>query len=233
MSAVASPIQMPSQQTSFPHSPRRGPVRPLTPRAFQEQTNVSRETLERLGAYEALLRKWQPAINLVSKSSLDDLWRRHFLDSAQLLSFIPPTARTLVDLGSGAGFPGLVLAVLGVPEVHLVESDARKCAFLREAARSLGVSVEIHHGRIEETTPFVVDLVTARALAPLSDLLDLGERFLAPHTICLFLKGKGVDEELTGVGEKWNMTVTREISASDPSGTILRLEHIRRDRPAF
>ncbi len=204
----------------------------MTPEEFQVATNVSRETLARLRTYEALLRKWQPAINLVSKSSLDDLWRRHFLDSAQLLRFVPPGARTLVDLGSGAGFPGLVLAALGMPGVHLVDSDARKCAFLREAARSLGVSVDIHHGRIEEAAPFIADLVTARALAPLSDLLDLGERFIGPHTICLFLKGKGVDEELTGVREKWNMTITREISASDPSGTILRLEHIRRDRPA-
>lgn len=204
----------------------------MTPKEFQVATNVSRETLARLRTYEALLRKWQPAINLVSKSSLDDLWRRHFLDSAQLLRFVPPGARTLVDLGSGAGFPGLVLAALGMPGVHLVDSDARKCAFLREAARSLGVSVDIHHGRIEEAAPFIADLVTARALAPLSDLLDLGERFIGPHTICLFLKGKGVDEELTGVREKWNMTITREISASDPSGTILRLEHIRRDRPA-
>lgn len=204
----------------------------MTPEAFQAATNVSRETMERLQAYEALLRKWQPAINLVSKSSLDDVWRRHFLDSAQLVRFVPPAAKTIVDLGSGAGFPGLVLAALGVAEVHLMESDARKCAFLREAMRSLGVSVEIHHGRIEDATPFLADLVTARALAPLSNLLDLGERFVGPHSICLFLKGKGVDEELTGVEEKWNMTVTREISASDPSGTILRLEHIRRDRPA-
>lgn len=204
----------------------------MTPEGFQSATNVSRETLARLRTYEALLRKWQPAINLVSKSSAEDVWRRHFLDSAQLARFLPPAAKSLVDLGSGAGFPGLVLAALGVPDVHLVESDARKCAFLREAARSLGVTVEIHHGRIEDATPFIADIVTARALAPLSVLLDLGERFIGPHTICLFLKGKGVDEELTKVGERWNMTVTREISASDPSGTILRLEHIRRDRPA-
>ncbi len=219
-------------QNSSPRKPGGRSARPMTPEEFQVATNVSRETLARLRTYEALLRKWQPAINLVSKSSLDDLWRRHFLDSAQLLRFVPPGARTLVDLGSGAGFPGLVLAALGMPGVHLVDSDARKCAFLREAARSLGVSVDIHHGRIEEAAPFIADLVTARALAPLSDLLDLGERFIGPHTICLFLKGKGVDEELTGVREKWNMTITREISASDPSGTILRLEHIRRDRPA-
>jgi 16S rRNA (guanine527-N7)-methyltransferase len=204
----------------------------MTPAAFRTAANVSRETMARLETYAELLQKWQGAINLVSRGSLDDLWRRHFLDSTQLHRFLPPTTRVLVDLGSGAGFPGLVLAVLGVPEVHLVESDARKCAFLREAARNLGVTVEIHHGRIEEITPFIADAVTARALAPLGDLLDLGERFIGSHTICLFLKGKGVDEELTGVGERWNMTVMREISASDPSGTILRLEHIRREPAA-
>jgi 16S rRNA (guanine527-N7)-methyltransferase len=201
----------------------------LTPAGFQAAANVSRETLARLELYAALLRKWQGAINLVSRDSLNDVWRRHMLDSAQLYPLIPPGIRTLVDLGSGAGFPGLVLAALGVPDVHLVESDSRKCAFLREAARAMGLAITVHTRRIEEMAPFGVDVITARALAPLADLLDLGERFLLPHTICLFLKGRGVDEELTRVAERWNMTVMREISASDPSGTILRLEHIHRE----
>jgi 16S rRNA (guanine527-N7)-methyltransferase len=119
-----------------------------------------------------------------------------------------------------------------VPEVHLVESDARKGAFLREAARAMDLRVTVHSKRIEEMVPFAADVVTARALAPVANLLDLAEKFIAPHTICLFLKGKGVDLELTGVAETWNMTIVREISASDPSGTILRLEHVRRDPAA-
>lgn len=201
----------------------------ITPTAFQQAANVSRETLQRLESYAAILARWQPAINLVSRDSLADLWRRHMLDSAQLFPLIPAQARVLVDLGSGAGFPGLVLAVMGVPDVHLVESDARKCSFLREAARVMGVSPAIHNRRIQDMRPMAADVVTARALAPVADLLDLGEKFLAPHTICLFLKGRGVDQELTELGETWNMTVKREISVSDPSGTILRLEHVRRE----
>ena len=202
----------------------------MTAAAFQAATNVSRETLGRLEAYAALLRKWQEAINLVSRDSLGDLWRRHMLDSAQLRPLVPDSARILVDLGSGAGFPGLVLAAMGVPEVHLIESDARKCAFLREVARALEVGVQIHNRRIEDMPSIAADLVTARALAPLADLLDLAERFLTPHSICLFLKGKGADGELTRAQESWNMTVTRRPSLSDPSGTILRLEHVHRDR---
>ena len=202
----------------------------MTPSAFQALTNVSRETIQRLETYAILLRRWQGAINLVSRDSLGDLWRRHMLDSAQLRPLLPADTRVLVDLGSGAGFPGLVLAAMGVPEVHLFESDTRKCAFLREAARTLGVAVAVHILRIEQAAPLAADAVTARALAPLPDLLDLGERFLGPHSICLFLKGRGVDEELTRARESWNMTVTCQTSISDPSGTILRLEHVHRDR---
>ena len=202
----------------------------MTPLEFQRLTDVSRETLARLETYAALLSKWQKAINLVSRDSLDDLWRRHMLDSAQLLPLLPENTRILVDLGSGAGFPGLVLAAQGVPEVHLIESDARKCAFLREAARGLGVTIQIHNCRVEEMPVMAADVVTARALATLPELLDLAERFLVPHTICLFLKGKGADEELTWACERWNMTLRRQSSASDPSGTILRLEHVHRDR---
>lgn len=211
---------------------KRGQDAALTPDAFRQATNVSRETFERLETYAAILQKWQPAINLVGRDSLGDLWRRHMLDSAQLFPLIPVDARVLVDLGSGAGFPGLVLAAMGVPEVHLVESDARKASFLREAARMMGVAPRIHARRIEDMAPMGADVVTARALAPLAHLLDLGERFIVPHSICLFLKGKGVDQELTEAGETWNMTVKRQISASDPSGTILRLEHVRREPAA-
>ncbi len=210
----------------------RGQGGALTPAGFQRATNVSRETFERLEAYAAILEKWQPAINLVGRDSLPDLWRRHMLDSAQLFPLIPARARILVDLGSGAGFPGLVLAAMGVPEVHLIESDARKASFLRETGRIMGLAPVIHARRVEDMAPLGADVITARALAPLANLLNLGEKFLLPHTICLFLKGKGVDEELTEARETWNMTVKRQISASDPSGTILRLEHVRREPAA-
>lgn len=210
-------------------SPHSRPA-PLSPEGFQQLTGVSRETLGLLTTYAELLTRWQKAINLVSRDSLDDLWRRHMLDSAQLFPMLPPDARRLVDLGSGAGFPGMVLSVLGVPDVHLVESDARKSAFLREVSRTLGVSPHIHTRRLEQMHPIKADVVTARALARLDDLLDLAEKFMQPHSICLFLKGQGVEQELTRAAETWKMKITRQTSASDPSGTILRLEHVHRER---
>ena len=205
---------------------------PLTPEAFRRQTNVSRETLGRLERYAELLRKWQRAINLVGPDTLPDLWRRHMLDSAQLYPLIPPGARTLLDLGSGAGFPGLVLAILGVPEVHLVESDSRKCAFLREAGRVTGTipgNVTIHSCRIEDLRPWPVDVITARACARLDRLLAYAEPFLGERTICLFPKGRTVNEELTEAAKTWSMTVERRPSVTESSGVILQLGHIRRE----
>jgi 16S rRNA (guanine527-N7)-methyltransferase len=193
---------------------------------FARLVPVSRETLDRLSAYVDLLKAWNPRINLVGGNSLGDVWRRHILDSAQLCPLLPPRCRVLLDLGSGAGLPGLILAILGVPEVHLVEADQRKAAFLREAVRVTGASATVHARRIETLPPFAVDVVTARALAPLADLLALAAPFLGPATVCLFLKGEGVAAELTRAKEAWKMTVTEKQSLSDPSGTILRLEGV-------
>ena len=135
--------------------------------------------------------------------------------------------------GSGAGFPGLVLAIMGAPEVHLIESDTRKCAFLREVAREtglrLGGAVRVHRRRIEEMEPFPADVVTARACADLDQLLFHAEPFLQQSSICLFLKGMQVDEELTIVKKRWKIDIERVPSVSDPSGTILRLGHIHRN----
>jgi 16S rRNA (guanine527-N7)-methyltransferase len=207
---------------------------PLQPEAFQSLTGVSRETQDRLVAYVAILKSWNRRINLVGRTTLDDPWRRHVWDAAQLLPLVPPTTRGLVDLGSGAGIPGLILAILGVPAVHLVESDQRKCAFLREAARQCGVTgaVTIHPRRIEAMPPLTADVVTARALAPLPVLLDNAARFTAPHTICLFLKGKQAEAELTEAHNHWTMTATTLPSVTDPGGVILRLEHLARDASA-
>lgn len=196
--------------------------------AFQAETGVSRETLDRLAAYEATLRKWQPKINLVGPSTLPDAWRRHFLDSAQLFPLIPESARVLVDLGSGAGFPGLVLAILGVPEVHLVESDARKCAFLREAARAADLKVTVHNKRIEAVIGIEADVVTARALAPLTDLLAWAHPFIGNRGVAVFPKGQNVAEELTDTTKYWKMRTERFDSRTDPTGTILRVSGIDR-----
>jgi len=202
---------------------------PLGPGGFQKLTNVSRETLDRLIRYVDLLTAWNARINLVSHNTLGDVWRRHILDSAQLYPHIPQGAQMLIDLGSGAGLPGLILSILGVPVVHLIESDARKAVFLREAARVTGAAASLHAIRIEQMKPVVANVVTARALAPLSDLLAISERFRGPDTICLFLKGESVQEELTNARKEWKMTPRQSPSLSDPTGCILRLENITRD----
>jgi 16S rRNA (guanine527-N7)-methyltransferase len=204
----------------------------VTPEAFQARTAVSRETLERFRAYADLLVKWNRAINLVSPNTLDDLWRRHFLDSAQLRAYLPTPpaaeARVLLDLGSGAGFPGLVLAILGCGRVHLVEADQRKAAFLREALRVTGTTAELHVQRVEELPEMAVDVVTCRALAPLPRILELAERFLRPSAaekspVGLFLKGRRADEELTEAAKKWRLRTERFESETDPEASILRL----------
>jgi 16S rRNA (guanine527-N7)-methyltransferase len=194
---------------------------PFGAEEFAQTCGVSRETLARLAAYAALLEKWQGSINLVARSTLADLWRRHFYDSAQILALLPPTTRTLVDFGSGAGLPGLVLAILGVPNVHLIESDQRKCAFLREASRITGTNVQVHARTIESAPPFPADAITARALAPLDRLLELAERFSRRGTVCVFHKGRGVEDELTAASKTWIMKPERVMSRTDPSGTIL------------
>jgi 16S rRNA (guanine527-N7)-methyltransferase len=205
----------------------------LTPEAFQARLAVSRETLDKFRAYSALLVKWTGAINLVSPKSLEDLWRRHFLDSAQLRTYLPempdPQARVILDVGSGAGFPGLVLALLDCGKVHLVESDQRKAQFLSEVIRVTGANAEVHAIRVETLDLPEIDVVTCRAFAPLPRILDLTERFLRPESgtkqpIGLFLKGRRVDEELTGLAKKWRLQLDRFESETDPESTILRLK---------
>lgn len=202
---------------------------PLNPADFAALTVVSRETMGRLEAFAALLAEWSGRINLVGRSTLADPWRRHFLDSAQLLPLIPPGARRLVDLGSGAGFPGLVLAILGVPGVELIEADRRKAIFLREAARIAGAEVTLRACRIEAVAPRAADVITARGCAPLDRLLPLAERFIGPQTTCLFLKGAQAEEELTAAGKAWRMNVSRHPSRSDPGGTVLSLQQVVRE----
>ncbi|MBC7952083.1 MAG: 16S rRNA (guanine(527)-N(7))-methyltransferase RsmG [Rhodospirillaceae bacterium] len=207
----------------------------MTPEEFQTKTGVSRETLDRLRAYADLLVKWQLRINLVGPDTVPNLWQRHFLDSAQVFPILPQPIHRLVDIGCGAGFPGLVLAIMGVPdgligEVHLIESDARKCAFLREAARITGTTVAVHNARIEAVAPLGADVVTARALAPLEKLLNWAERHLLPQGHCVFLKGKGGEDELTTASKEWNITFERVPSQTDPTGTILHLREVRRGR---
>lgn len=198
------------------------------PEDFAKAIDVSRETLARLKAYLGLLEDWNSRHNLVSENSLKDAWRRHFLDSAQLAQFIPESAKTLVDLGSGAGFPGLVLAALR-PElsVMLCESIRKKCEFLRVAADRLDIPVEVKNERIEDAERQIFDVVTARACAPLEKLLAYAQLFAGPATICLFLKGQNVEVELTRARKSWRMKALRHPSLTDPSGSILDVRELR------
>jgi len=216
--------------------------RTMTAADFQARFDVSRETMDRLTCYVALLEKWNRRINLVSPRSLEDVWRRHILDSAQLLRHLPapPDGRLLclLDLGSGAGLPGLVLAALcdkGSPKmaVHLAESDGRKAVFLREAAREMGLAPTVHAARVESLTTLAPDVVTARALAPLPKLLQLAAPFLAPRAArsvpsCgLFLKGRDVEKEIVLAHKGWEMSVESFPSLSDPQGVVLRVRDLR------
>lgn len=217
--------------------------------AFQAAFKVSRETLERLNLYESLLRVWQPRINLVAEKTLGELWHRHFADSAQLAALIPPGTRRLVDLGTGGGFPGLVLAILlggrhvgggaatggsrgsaggYLVEVVLLESDARKAAFLREVARKTGTAVEILSTRIEnpetQTKLGVVDVVTARALAPVVRLLGLAAPLFGPDTVGLFLKGRSVQAEIEAARALWafDVSLVNSVTADDARIAVIR-----------
>ncbi|MCB2107978.1 MAG: 16S rRNA (guanine(527)-N(7))-methyltransferase RsmG [Rhodobacteraceae bacterium] len=204
---------------------------PYGPQDLARDLNVSRETLQRLEAFAALLVQWNAKINLVAKSTISDLWRRHILDSGQLAPLLPVASGPVVDLGSGAGFPGLILAILGIKEVHLVESDARKAAFLREAARHTQTDVLIHVSRIEAVKPFAARAVTARALAPLTELLDLAFPFFGPNTVGLFLKGQNVGAELTEAHKTWKIRVDQLSSHSDPTASVVCVREVKRVEP--
>lgn len=200
------------------------------PGDFQEATGVSRETLERLKIYEGLLRRWQKAINLVGPKTLPDVWRRHFLDSAQLFFLAPEDRREGVwlDIGSGAGFPGLVIAIMGAAHVHLVESDIRKATFLREVSRETSAPVTVHAARIEHLAPFAVDVVTARACAPMAKLLDMAAPFWGDKTVGLFPKGRDVETELTEAAKYWNIEAELIPSQTSADARIVRLRFLKR-----
>ena len=187
--------------------------------------NVSRETWDRLRIYEARLRRWQAKINLVSNSTLDSLVVRHFADSAQILPLVP-TAETFADMGSGAGFPGLVLGVQLIEKargcVHLIETDAKKCAFLREVIRETGARAYVHRGRIEDVLPdLTVDVVTARALAPLAKLLDYAGSKILEGSTGAFLKGQDIQSELTALGPHSNFKIEIHPSKTDTKGAVV------------
>jgi len=200
---------------------------PFGPEEFAAKANVSRETLVRLQAYADILIEWNAIHNLVAKSTLPDLWERHMWDSAQLAPLVPQTAATLADLGSGAGFPGLVLAAMlpGIA-VTLHEATTKKCAFLRAAAERMDLHVTIENARMEDLPHQAYDVVTARACAPLPKLLEYAHNFVGPNSVCLFLKGQNVGSELTEAHKYWKMKVSQAPSQTDPSGAIVTVREL-------
>lgn len=202
---------------------------------FLRECPVSRETLLKLEALVDDLSRWTARINLVSRATVDHVWRRHILDSAQLMTLAPQHAKTWVDLGSGAGFPGLVIAAMAQelrPELSLtlIESDSRKCAFLAAASRAMDTTVTIENRRIEQPPTRQYDVISARALAPLSSLVSLAEPYMAEGAIALFPKGADVDRELTEALSKRHIDFARTPSKSDPQGVILTIKEKGRAR---
>lgn len=195
------------------------------------KVDVSRETIADLETFAALVGKWTPKINLIARSTVDSLWDRHITDSVQLYRFAPDSLSKWVDIGSGGGFPGIVMAILGKarhPEARfvLIESDQRKAAFLRSAARELSLSVRVLAERVEHTEPQNADVVSARALAPLSGLLPLALRHLNPQGSGLFHKGRQAHQEVADARKNWSFELEDHPSFTDPEARILAIRRI-------
>jgi 16S rRNA (guanine527-N7)-methyltransferase len=193
-----------------------------------EHGSASKDVSDRLDAFTEILLRWTATVNLIAPGDVASVRTRHIEDCLQLVPLVPPGVPRGIDLGSGAGFPGLVLAIAtGVP-FDLIEADHRKAAFLREAARLTAAPATIHARRIEDISLPPAPLVTARALARLPRLLALAVPKLAPDGVCLFLKGAGAPAELTAAAADWHMRVETIPSRTDPSATILRISEIAR-----
>ena len=199
---------------------------------FARESDVSRETLADYQAWHALLLKWNRKINLVSPTALGDFWRRHALDSWQIWPHVPEKAENFIDLGSGAGFPGLAIAIgckaKGLGEVTLVESAGKKTTFLRTVIRELDLPAFATSERAETIEPTSHDIITARAFAPLPRLFSYAQPFWGEGTIGLFLKGEAASEELTDASKEWTYDVETIPSRSDSTGCLLKITELRR-----
>lgn len=200
--------------------------------ALQGVADVSRETFDDLTTFVELLEKWNRSINLVSPQSLPDVWTRHILDSAQLFPFFDGSVGKAVDIGTGGGFPGLVLAIIfkhSAPDrqVTLIESDQRKCAFLLTVSSQLNLNSKVIAKRIEQVPPSEADVLTSRALAPLSQLLGYAHRHLKPEGTAFLLKGRSAEAEIEEALASWSLDLKRKESKTTSDGVILEIRNLR------
>ena len=201
-------------------------------KAFLDACAVPHETIHRLKTYQEMLTSWNAKFNLVAESTLPQIWTRHFLDSAQLMPFITETALTLADMGAGAGFPGLVLAIMAQDlkrplHVYSIESTGKKADFLQAVVDELKLNVTVRRERIEDIRDLKADIITARALKALPEGLKYANYLMHKDTICLFLKGKNATEELTQAQKYWTFGLEIHPSCTDDSGKILVLRNLR------
>ena len=195
--------------------------------------NVSRETMERLKTFDATLQKWNPRINLVSKSTIPDLWSRHILDSIQVFDAIEQPIGRWVDIGSGGGLPGVIVAICAAekaPELNvtLIESDQRKSAFLRTAARECGIKINVISERIEAAESQFADVLSARALADLSLLCEFSERHLKKEGLCIFPIGGNLKKEVDNALQQWRFEWEAITSLTEPQAVILKMKGVER-----
>lgn len=201
--------------------------------AFDIERDVSRETLAKLKTYEALVQKWNPSINLIAKSTIEDVWSRHIVDSLQITPLIPKNIKRIADFGSGGGFPGIVIAAFAqeyLPhvDVTLVESDKRKAVFLRTSVRELGLNAKVIDQRVEEATPLNADFITARALSSLNSLFELAFPHSTPHTRFCFPKGRRFQEEIEEARQSWQFEIETHPSMTDNESRILEIWDLKR-----
>ena len=205
----------------------------MSGRGLLDQMNVSRETIARLERFEEILLKWNPKINLVSKASLENLWQRHIIDSVQVFTSVKDPGDSWVDIGSGGGFPGIVVAIMAAEyfpktNVTLIESDQRKSAFLRTAARECGVPITVLSQRIEQATPQNAHILSARALAELDTLLEFSEQHLAKDGLAVFPKGASWKKEVDKAAERWSFDVEPITSLTETEAVILKIKGVVR-----
>lgn len=201
--------------------------------AFIKEFNVSRETIEKFEIYETQLKKWAPKINLISLSTIDDIWARHFNNSAQILKKFDKLPKSIIDFGTGAGFPGLVLAIFIANEIEdykvtLVDENHKRISFLRETARAMGLRIEILHSKVEALVPQKYEILTARAFAPLDKLLDLSHTYAQEGARLLFPKGKDVKNEIEIAQRKWNFNFEIEVFDKNSGSCILEISELER-----